>query len=98
MSFYLDLGTFLPELSIFIFQGFQKLSEGEETISAGEQKRWNRSRQKLKSVPISHGLCFPPKVYIFMYKYELTLFNFSVLRLQHLCSPVPMASSPSLSF
>ena len=40
MSFYFDLGirTLLPELSIFIFQGFQKLqlSEGEETTSADE--------------------------------------------------------------
>ena len=65
MSFYLDLGTLLPELSIFIFQGFQKLSEGEETISAGEHKRWNRSRPKIKSVPISHGLCFFPQKYVF---------------------------------
>ena len=64
MSFYLDLGTLLPELSIFIFQGFQKLSEGEETISAGEHKRWNRSRPKIKSVPISHGLCFSPQKYV----------------------------------
>ena len=38
MSFYFYLGTLLPELSIFIFQGFQKLqlSEGEETTSADE--------------------------------------------------------------
>ena len=37
-EFYFDLGTLLPELSIFIFQGFQKLqlSEGEETTSADE--------------------------------------------------------------
>ena len=64
MSFYLDLGTLLPEPSIFIFQGFQKLSEGEKTISAGEHKRWNRSRPKIKSVPISHGLCFFPQKYM----------------------------------
>ena len=64
MSFYFDLGTLLPELNIFIFQGFQKLSEGEATISAGEHKRWNRSRPKLKSVPISHGLCFFPQKYM----------------------------------
>ena len=64
MSFYLDLGTLLPKLSIFIFQGFQKLSEGEKTISAGEHKRWNRSRPKIKSVPISHGLCFFPQKYM----------------------------------
>ena len=38
ISFYLDLGMLLPEQSIFIFQGFQKLqlSEGEETTSADE--------------------------------------------------------------
>ena len=47
-----------------ILQGFQKLSEGEETISAGEHKRWKRSRLKLKSVLISHGLCFFPKKYV----------------------------------
>ena len=64
MNFYLNLGTFIPELSIFIFQGFQKPSEGEETISAGEHKRWNRSRPKIKSVPISHGLCFFPQKYM----------------------------------
>ena len=72
MSFYLNLGTLIPELSIFIFQGFQKLSEGEETISAGEHKRWNRSRPKIKRVPIYKpwALFFPPKVYVrFTYIY-----------------------------
>ena len=59
MSFYFDLGTLLPELSIFIFQGFQKLSEGEVTISAGEHKRWNRSRPKIKSVLVN--------IYIYIY-------------------------------
>ena len=61
MSFYLDLGTLQPELSIFIFQSFQKLSEGEETIGTGEHKRWKRSTLKLKSVLISHRLCFSQK-------------------------------------
>ena len=35
-----------------ILQGFQKLSVGEETIRAGEHKRWKQSRLKLKSVLI----------------------------------------------
>ena len=64
MSFYLDLGTLQPELSIFIFQGFQKLSEDEETISAGEHKRWKRITLKLKSVLISHGLCLFSQKYM----------------------------------
>ena len=64
MSFYQDLRMLLPKLSIFIFQGLLKLSEGEETISAGEHKRWNRSRPKIKSVPISYGLCFFPQKYM----------------------------------
>ena len=64
MSFYLDLGTLQPELSIFNFQSFQKLSEGEETIGTGEQKRWKRSTLKLKSVLISHRLCFSTQKYM----------------------------------
>ena len=68
MSFYFDLGTLLPELSIFIFQGFQKLqlSEGEETTSVDEYiataGKW--SRLKLKRVLISHGLRFSPQKYL----------------------------------
>ena len=34
MSFYLDLGTLLPELNIFIFQGLLKLSECVATFRA----------------------------------------------------------------
>jgi len=64
MSFYLDLGTLQPELSIFNFQSFQKLSEGEETIGTGEHKRWKRSTLKLKSVLISHRLCFSTQKYM----------------------------------
>ena len=64
MSIYLDFGTLLPELSIFIFQGFQKLSEGEETMGTGEHKRWKRSTLKLKSVLISHRLCFSTQKYM----------------------------------
>ena len=64
MSFYLDLGTLQPELSTFNFQSFQKLSEGEETIGTGEHKRWKRSTLKLKSVLISHRLCFSTQKYM----------------------------------
>jgi len=64
MSFYLDLGMLQPELSIFIFQSFQKLSEGEETIGTGEHKCWKRSTLKLKSVLISHRLCFSTQKYM----------------------------------
>ena len=62
MSFYLDLGQ--PELSIFIFQSFQKLSEGEQTRGTGEHKCWKRSTLKLKSVLISHRLCFSTQKYM----------------------------------
>ena len=47
-----------------ILQGFQKLSEGEETISAGEHKCWKRSRLKLKRVLMCKpwALFFPKSI------------------------------------
>ena len=64
MSIYLDFGTLLPELSSFIFQRFQKLSESEETMGTSEHKHWKCSMLKLKSILISHRLCFPPQKYM----------------------------------
>ena len=63
MSFYLDLGTLLPKLNIFIFQGLLKLSEGEETIKYW----WTQKLEYVEDEKCSYKprtLFFLPKVYV----------------------------------
>ena len=69
MRFYLDLGMLLPKLSIFTFQGFLKLSEGEETIKCW----WAQKLEYVKGRKCSYKprtLFFPKSIcaiYIYIY-------------------------------
>ena len=63
MSFYRDLGTLLPKMSIFIFQGLLKLSEGEETLKCW----WTQKLEYVEEGKCSYKprtLFFLPKVYV----------------------------------
>ena len=62
---------------------------------------WARNPSKKLAAKMKVYIC-KAHIYFWVEKQSLwlirTLFNFSVLRFQCLCSPVPMVSSPSLSF